>query len=107
MWEGPFWAWFETIMLNVTVVLFGDGFASTSIAPLEIFFAAGATWRALQGKAPDPFFKVETVTVDGAAVGAPYGVKLAPQKSIDDVERTDIIIVPSPGLDLDPQLVRN
>lgn len=94
-------------MMTVTVVLLGEGFASTAIAPLEIFFAAGATWRALQGQTPDPFFKVETVTVDGKAVGVPYGVGLRPEKSIDEVERTDIIIVPSPGLDLDPQLVRN
>ena len=93
--------------MNVTIVLLGGGFASTAIAPLEIFFAAGATWRQLRGEAPAPFFSVTTATIDGGSVSVPYGVGLAPQKSIAQIERTDIIIIPTSGLELDLKLVEN
>jgi hypothetical protein len=94
-------------MLDVTVVLLGDGFASTAIAPLEIFYAAGALWRQLRGEAPEPFFRVTTATIDGAGVRVPYGLALAPQTAIDDIARTDIVIVPTSGLALDLRLVEN
>jgi transcriptional regulator GlxA family with amidase domain len=94
-------------MLNVTVVLLGEGFASTAIAPLEIFFAAGKLWRELRGEAPEPFFNVTTVSIDGAGVNVPYGLGLTPQKSIDQIERTDLILVPTSGLELDLRLVEN
>lgn len=93
--------------MNVTVVLLGDGFISTAVGPLEIFFAAGALWRQFRGEAPEPFFNVETASIDGASVSVPYGLTLAPQKSIDEIERTDIIIVPTSGLELDLRLVEN
>jgi transcriptional regulator GlxA family with amidase domain len=94
-------------MLNVTVVLLGEGFASTAVAPLEIFFAAGRLYRELKGEAPEPFFSVTTASIDGASVNVPYGLALAPQKSIHDIARTDIIIVPTSGLELDMRLVEN
>jgi len=94
-------------VLDVTVVLLGEGFASTAIAPLEIFFAAGRLWRELRGETPEPFFRASTVSLDGDAVKVPYGLGLAPQKSIDEVERTDIIIIPTSGLQLDTRLVEN
>lgn len=94
-------------MLNVTVVLLGEGFASTAIGPLEIFYAAGALWRQLQGEAPEPFFNVSAATINGDAVNVPYGVGLVPQKSIDEIERTDVIIVPSSGLDVDMSMIEN
>jgi transcriptional regulator GlxA family with amidase domain len=94
-------------MLNVTVVLLGEGFASTAIAPLEIFYAAGALWRQLRGEAPDAFFNVTTASIDGASVNVPYGLGLSPQKSIVEIERTDVIIIPTSGLALDLRLVEN
>lgn len=94
-------------MLNVTVILLGEGFASTAIGPLEIFYAAGALWRQLQGEAPEPFFNVSAATINGDAVNAPYGIGLAAQKSIDEIERTDVIIVPSSGLDVDMGMIEN
>ncbi|MES1158907.1 MAG: helix-turn-helix domain-containing protein [Terricaulis silvestris] len=94
-------------MLNVTVVLLGEGFASTAIAPLEIFFAAGRLWRELMGEAPRCAFEVSTVSLDGESVNVPYGLGLAPQKSIDEVDRTDIVVIPTSGLQLDTRLVEN
>ncbi|MEJ0060081.1 MAG: DJ-1/PfpI family protein [Terricaulis sp.] len=94
-------------MLNGTVVLLGDGFASTSVAPLGNFLRRRALWRELHGEAPAPYFSVTTATIDGKPITVPYGLSLGPQKSIDEIERTDIIIVPTSGLLLDARLIEN
>lgn len=94
-------------MLDVTVVVLSDGLASTAIMPMEIFHCAGRLWNELMGVETEPAFRVRVVSPTGEPVRIPYGVTLGPQDSIDSVERTDIIIVPTSGLDLDLKLVEN
>jgi len=94
-------------MLDVTVVLLEGGLSSTAIMPVEIFHSAGALWNALHDQTEHPAFRVTTVSLDGRPVGSPYGLGLAPQGAIDDVTRTDIVIVPTSGLELDLKLVAN
>src|SRR4051794_39520497 len=79
---------FGPAVLDVTVVLLDDGFSSTAVMPIEIFHSAGALWRILQGKAPEPRFRVTIASLDGAAVTSPYGLRLSPQASIGQIERT-------------------
>lgn len=98
---------FRTGVLDVTVVLLDDGFSSTAVMPIEIFHSAGALWRILQGEAPEPRFRVTTASLDGAPVTSPYGLRLQPQASISQIARTDVVIVPTPGLALDEKLVAN
>lgn len=89
-------------MLDVTVILFDDGYASTALMPVEIFHSAGALWRELQGEAPEPRFRVRTATLDGGPVRSPYaGLMLTPETSIDAIARTDVAIIPTSGLSLD------
>jgi transcriptional regulator GlxA family with amidase domain len=94
-------------MLDVTVVLLDDGLSSTAVMPVEIFHSAGALWNALHGLPAEPAFRVRTVSIDGGPVRSPYGLTLQPEGSIDDVERTDIVVAPTSGLDLDLKLVEN
>lgn len=94
-------------MLDVTVVLLDDGLSSTAIMPVEIFHSAGALWNVLNDRAEAPAFRVTTVSLDGGTVRSPYGLGLAPQGSIADIERTDVVIVPTSGLELDLKLVEN
>lgn len=95
-------------MLDVTVVLLDDGYASTALMPIEVFHSAGALWRELHGQAPEPRFRVTTASVDGAPVRSPYaGLMMTPEKKIADVARTDIAIVPTSGLALDEKLIEN
>jgi transcriptional regulator GlxA family with amidase domain len=94
-------------MLDVTVVLLDDGLSSTAIMPVEIFHSAGALWNELHDLDAQAPFKVRTVSLDGGIVRSPYGLGLSPQGSIDDVERTDIAIIPTSGLELDLKLVEN
>ncbi len=97
----------EADVLDVTVVLLEDGFSSTAIMPIEVFHSAGALWRQLHGQAPEPRFRVTTATLDGRPVKNSHGLSLTPQAGIEDIERTDIVIVSTSGLELDQKLEAN
>jgi transcriptional regulator GlxA family with amidase domain len=94
-------------VLDVTVVLLEAGYASTAIGPIEVFHSAGALWNWLQGEAPQPRFRVRTATVDGRFVTGPGGLKLTPEFAIDDIARTDIIILSAPGWDVLDHIAQN
>jgi len=94
-------------ILDVTVVLLDDGPTSTAIMPVEIFSFAGVLWNQLHDSPPEPMFRVRTVSIDGHAVRSPYGLKILPEAALADVERTDVVIVPTSGLELTPKFVEN
>jgi transcriptional regulator GlxA family with amidase domain len=92
--------------LDVTVVLLNGGHASTAIGPIEVFDAAGLLWNVFHGDAPQPRFRVQVASVDGANVTTGSSLELVPKCSIHEVARTDIVVIPSIGLDIDEQLAR-
>lgn len=95
-------------MLDVTVVLLDDGYASTAVMPIEIFHSAGALWREIKGEEPEPRFRVTTASLDGGAVRSPYaGLRMSPQCAIADVTSTDIVVIPTSGLAMDEKLIEN
>lgn len=88
-------------MIDVTVVLVNDGYASTAIAPLEVFSSAGVLLNAFAGEAPQPQFRVQVASVDGRPVQSAHQLAVSPQTSIAEVEKTDLIVVSAIGLDVD------
>src|SRR5690349_22330840 len=94
-------------MIDVTVVLLNDNYASTAIGPIEVFYSAGSLWNTLKGEPPEPRFRVTIASLDGEAVTNPYPVQMTPQVSIRSVKRADVVIVPSSGLELDKQFARH
>jgi transcriptional regulator GlxA family with amidase domain len=94
-------------MIDVTVILLNDNYASTAIGPIEVFHSAGALWNVLQGGTPAPRFRVTVASLDGEGVTCAYSLRLLPQISIHNVKNTDLIIVPASGLDLDSQFARH
>jgi transcriptional regulator GlxA family with amidase domain len=94
-------------MRDVTVLLLNDNYASTALGPIEVFHSAGQLWNTLRGDDPDPRFHVTVASLTGKDVNSPYGVRLSAETSIADVDRTDLIIVPASGLNLDAQLKRH
>jgi len=95
-------------ILDVTVVLLDDGYASTAIMPIEVFHSAGALWAELVGEQPEPRFKVTTASITGKPVRTPYaGLKMTPECALASIERTDIIVVPTSGLTIEQKLVDN
>jgi transcriptional regulator GlxA family with amidase domain len=94
-------------MLDVTVVLIGGNYCSTAIGAIEVFHAAGQLFAQLQGQPGNPQFRVTPVSVHGTRVDSAYHVGLHADKSIDDIERTDVIVVSAAGLALYEQLTIN
>ena len=94
-------------MLDVTVILLNDNYASTAIGPIEVFHSAGYLWNALKGETPESHFRITVASLDGEAVTSPYALKLLPQVSIRSIKNADLIFVPSSGLDLDSQFARH
>jgi hypothetical protein len=94
-------------VLDVTIVLLEAGYASTAIGPIEVFHSAGTLWNWLQGEPPQPRFRVRTVSIDGESVASICTLGLMPERSIHDVEHTDIIILSAPGWDVLDHIARH
>ena len=55
-------------MIDVTILYSPDGSISSSIAPLEVFYAAGSKWNLCMSSVPEPRFSITTVSIDGQPV---------------------------------------
>src|SRR5436305_1762880 len=84
-------------VLDVTVVLLEGGYASTAIGPIEVFHSAGLLWNWLHGATPQPRFRVQIASINGAGVSSLCSLGLTPELAIGDVNHTDIIIIPASG----------
>ncbi len=87
-------------MVDVTVVLLDGVLPSTSIVPLEIFACAGALFEMVTGAAPQPKFQVRTASMGGRPTKNFVPITLEPTMSLADVGKTDLVIVPTAGMDL-------
>jgi len=94
-------------VLDVTVVLLEAGYASTAIAPIEVFHSAGVLWNWLHGDALQPRFRVRTASIDGGSVTSLCSLGLTPEFSIHDIKHTDIIILPASGWDVQDRIAKN
>jgi transcriptional regulator GlxA family with amidase domain len=94
-------------MINVTILYCPDGSVASSVAPLEVFYAAGSFWNLCVSAQPEPRFSITTVSTDGGPVHGGAGVRLSPDKSIADIEATDLVFVPSGGTSVDVMLQKN
>lgn len=94
-------------VLDVTVVLLEAGYASTAIAPIEIFHSAGLLWNWLHGDIQQPRFRVRTASIDGGPVTGLCSLGLTPGCAIGDIRKTDIIIVPASGWDVQERIAKN
>ena len=84
-------------MIDVTILYFPDGSVSSSIAPLEVFYAAGTRWNLCVSTQPEPRFTVTTVSVDGKPVVGGAGVRVVPDKPLSAIQNTDLVLVPAGG----------
>lgn len=94
-------------MHEVVVLLLNHNYASTALAPVEVFHSAGRLWHELHGQTPDPVFHVTVASIDGAPVESPYSLGLVPQTAMQAIEHADIVIVPASGMEFDSQFRRH
>lgn len=94
-------------MIDVTILYSPDGSISSSVAPLEVLYAAGTRWNLCVSEVPEPRFSVRTVSVDGRPVLGGAGVHIMPDGPLSSVERTDLVLIPSGGTDIDDMIEKN
>lgn len=94
--------------LDVTVLLLEGGYASTAIGPIEVFYSAGLLWNWLKAQEPEPRFRVKVASPGGRMVESVSGnVGLAPAHAMEDIRRTDIVVIPATGLDVRQKIARH
>lgn len=86
--------------MDVTILLMNGGFTFTALLPMDIFRCAGVLWNAMTGGRPEHCFTVRTAAPGGHPidVGDQFSIRAAHR--LEDVDRTDLVLVPAAGLDL-------
>lgn len=92
--------------MHITILLPGYGLPSAVIGPLEVFQTTGMLWNTLRGEALAPPFEVVTASEDGAAVEYEGGVTIRPDTAVSRIRETDLVYVPTIGLDTDAVIAR-
>ncbi len=94
-------------MIDVTVLLVGHAYVSTAIGPMDMFSAAGRFWNELTGERTSPAFRVRTASVGPGDVTPDGPLTVRAAQTIEQIRKTDLIFVPSAGMDVDDMLARN
>jgi len=94
-------------IIDVTVLFLDSTFSSTAIGPMEVFRHAGTLWNYLAGTPPVPRFRVTTASVDGRAVRCDGEIEIKPEMAISAIRKTDLIFIPTTGLNIDDVVERN
>jgi transcriptional regulator GlxA family with amidase domain len=93
--------------IDVTVLFLEAGHASTAVAPLEIFRAAGVLWNTWTEQPPEPRFRVRSASIGGRPVRPDGPCTIQPDSALEAIGATDLVFVPSAGIGLDELLARN
>jgi transcriptional regulator GlxA family with amidase domain len=94
-------------MIDVTILFLEETFSSTAIGPMEVFRHAGSLWNYLTGSKPRPLFRVTTASADGRAVRCDGNIRIKPDVPINHIRRTELIFIPTTGLNVDNVVERN
>ena len=94
-------------MTEVTVLFLEGSFSSTAIGPMEVFRHSGTLWNYLTGTPQVPRFRVTTASLDGRAVRCDGPIHIKPDTALNGIRKTDLIFIPTTGLNLDDAVERN
>ncbi len=94
-------------VIDVAVLLLDGGYASTGVAPIEIFASAGVIWNWLSGVDQKPRFRVKVVSRSGRKVDGMFGLSIATDCAIDEVEKADIVVISASSWNLQDRIVRD
>jgi transcriptional regulator GlxA family with amidase domain len=92
-------------VIDVAVLLLDGGYASTGIAPIEIFSSAGVIWNWLSGVDQRPRFRVKVASLDGKSVRGMCGLSIAADCAIGDVAKADIVVVSASSWNLQDEVL--
>ena len=87
--------------MRISILVPGFGYPSPAIGAFEVFSSAGVLWNTLLGEGVDAAFEVETASEDGNKARFRGGVEINPDRAVSQIRHTDLIFVPSIGLELE------
>ncbi len=90
--------------IEVTIVILDNGFTSTAIGPMEVFYSAGRLMQSMLGESEEPRFNVRMASADGNPVTSAYGISLVPNCALEDVAQTDLAMITASHLCLLDQI---
>jgi transcriptional regulator GlxA family with amidase domain len=82
-------------MKKVTILAMQNTMSSAVTGPLEVFAQTGVMWNHFNGKPMAPRFEVGVVTTHGRPFKCLSGVRIVPDGSIHDIDRTDLVVISS------------
>ncbi len=93
--------------MHITILIPGFGLPSPVIGPYEVFSSAGVLWNTLRNEALGAPFEIVTASEDGKAVRFDGGVTIKPDRTVSQIRKTDVIFIPSIGLELEKVFAKN
>lgn len=87
-------------MFKVTILGFDQAYASAITGALDMFALAGVTWQLMQGQQPSPFFDVQIASLKKRPVRCINQIVINSHIAIEDVEHTDLLLIPTIGGEL-------
>jgi len=92
----------EGIMARITLLAENTCVASAIAGFMDAMSIASLWWQFMKNDGGGPLFETEIVTIDGQPVTTTGGIILSPSKSIYEVKKTDLILLPAflPPFDL-------
>ncbi len=82
-------------MKKITILALRNAGATTITGPMDVFHLAGVLWNYVCDKQVTPYFDVEIVSTDGKPVKCLNRLYIEPHGSINDVQKTDLILISS------------
>lgn len=79
--------------IDVTIVILDNGYTSTAIGPMEVFYSAGRLMQSLLGQSEQPRFNARIASIDGKPITSVYGISIVPHCALADVEHTDLVLI--------------
>lgn len=84
-------------MKNITLLVLEESTLTGITAVMDIFQLAGVRLNETEDLNNSPLFNIELVSTDGKPVRFSNAITITPHKSINEVDSTDLIIIPSSG----------
>ena len=83
------------MMKKVTILGLYNTMATTVFGPMDILNQAGRLWNRVKKLPQTPLFDVVVATPDGRPIRSVNNIHIEPHCSIEDVQETDLLIIPS------------
>ena len=78
---------------DIAIVILDNGFTSTAIGPMEVFYSAGRLMQLLLGEPERRASVLRMASVDGKARHQRLWISLVPNCALRDVEQADLVLI--------------